>query len=304
MTTGLLNDGIEVVTTVLAAAKTYDLTDLATVHDELSIPASKTSDDTWLGRAIGQVSRLVMSATNRVFAPELVQDLFDLPRGRYQVPSNSQRLQLARWPIIVVASVVQTSAEGVTSTLVEGTDFRVDYAVGQLLRLDATTDIPTPWEPLPLTVAYVAGYGAAVTETHVVPATPFQVTVSQASTFSCDQSVSYNTGVALARVTGTPGAGQYSVAAGVYTFSLADVGQDLTFAYATAAIPLDLVDVALRLVAGRFRARGRDPALIQRDTPSVGTERFWFGGAPGQKGAFTPDIQAVLDTYRVPVAAT
>lgn len=74
----------DVVTTVLATAKTYDLTDLATVKDELAL--TDTSKDAWLARALTQVSRSMMSATNRVFAPEYVQDVFDIPSERSRVP--------------------------------------------------------------------------------------------------------------------------------------------------------------------------------------------------------------------------
>ena len=70
-----------------------------------------------------------------------------------------------------------------------------------------------------------------------------------------------------------------------------------------AAIPGDLAEVCLRMVTARWHARARDPNLIQRDTPGVGTERWWFGGAPGQTGPFPPDITAMLEPYRMPALA-
>lgn len=305
--TSIVSNGIEVISTVLASAASYDLTDLATVKDELSLQSVDTSNDTWLGRAISQVSKVVMSATNRVFAPEYVQDNFDINRNRYQLPMGTWELQLSRWPILAVSSVVQTVDLGgspATQTLVAGTDFEIDYANGRLLRLNSNTGRVMGWEAFQTVVKYTAGYGAAVSETHSVPANPgpYTVTVAGAATFSCDQTVAYaSSGVLLTPIaSGTPAAGQYTVALGVYTFAAADAGQSLNFAYCTESIPLDLVDAALRTVTVRFKAKGRDPSLVQRETPGIGTERFWFGPVPGQYGAFPPDIDAMLERYRVP----
>lgn len=292
--------GNSLIMTVLSAAATYDLTTLTTVRDELALKPADTANDTWLSRAITQVSKSIMTEANRVFAPEYVQDAFDVPRARYQIPNGAAELQLSRWPILSVTSVVQTSDTAVT--LVEGVDFRVDYATGALYRLDATTDTIMAWEALPVTVKYSAGYGAAVSEAHSVPGTgPYTVTVAKADSFSCDQTVSYASGTVLTPVTASPAQGQYTVSKGVYIFNAADAGQALTFVYCTAQIPDDIVDATLQLVTARFRAKGRDPALVQRETPGVGSERFWFGGAPGQTGPFPPDIEALVDNYRVPV---
>jgi hypothetical protein len=294
----------EPVTTVLSSAASYALTDLETVKDELSINDDDTSGDTWLTRAIAQVSKAIMNDTNRVFAPEYVQDAFDVRRARYQVPNGRRELQLSRWPVLAVASVTQIlDTSDTPQALVQGTDFRVDFIDGALSRLDANTGAVTAWEALPVTVKYSAGFGLAVQETHTVPATPYEVTVAQAADFSCDQSVSYADGTLLTPVGADPALGQYTVAAGVYTFNVADTDQALTFAYCTEQVPDDLVDATLQLVTARFRAKGRDPALTQRDTPGIGTERFWFGGAPGQAGPFPPAIEGLLDNYRAPVVA-
>lgn len=60
----------------------------------------------------------------------------------------------------------------------------------------------------------------------VIPTTPFQVTVAPPSsgTWSRDLGVRSSAGVPLTRVAAGPTTGQYSVAAGVYTFAAADVG--------------------------------------------------------------------------------
>lgn len=290
-----------VVSTVSAPAATYDLTDKDTAKDELGI--TDTSNDAWISRGISQVSALIMSETSRVFAPECVQDVFDIPPNRSQRPGGVSELQLSRWPILGVVSVVQGLGSTTPVTLIAGTDFRIDAEHGLLLRLNSDTGTVSAWEPMPTTVKYTAGYGALVQESHTVPSTPFQVTVAKASAFSCDQSVAYASGVFLTLVSASPGVGQYAVAQGLYAFNVGDVGQVLSFAYCTLSVPNDLADIVLRLVTGRFSAKGRDPSLVQIDTPGVGTQRWWFGSVPGQTGPFPPDIAASLDKYRVPVVA-
>lgn len=66
--------------------------------------------------------------------------------------------------------------------------------------------------------------------------------------------------------------------------------------------PPDLEMAVLRLVTARFKARGRDPFLRSQGEPGVGQEQYWIGALPGQTGPFPPDIAAVLEKYRVPLA--
>lgn len=66
--------------------------------------------------------------------------------------------------------------------------------------------------------------------------------------------------------------------------------------------PPDLEMAVLRLVTARFKARGRDPFLRSQGEPGVGNEQYWIGALPGQTGPFPPDIAAVLEKYRVPLA--
>lgn len=296
--------GFSVATTVLAAAASHDLTDLATAKDELALSSTNTSSDNWIGRAISQVSKGIETYTKRVFAPELVRDSFDIEQDPYpyQTPGGFAQLNLTRWPVIAVQSVAQVLAPGTTQALTQDVDFKVNAATGQLLRLNPYTGVGTAWEAMPVTVTYAGGFGAATSESAAVPASsPYTVTVSGSDTFSCDLAVSQADGTTLTRVSGAPASGEYSVAAGVYTFSAADAGAVLTIDYATLDVPVDLVECCLRLINGRYRAKDRDPALIQRETPGVGMERWWFGGAPGQEGPFPPDIAGMLESYRMPV---
>ena len=225
---------IRIVTTVLTPAENYDLTTLANIKDDLAIPAADTSSDATLSRFITEQSQLVAQYCNRVFPIETVQDSIILDRDAYpyQVPGTQAVLQLSRWPVVAVNSVVDQVATGVSSTLVAGVDFLVDASLGWLTRLEPTAGMPIGWRADQYSIQYQAGLF-------------------------------------------TPG---------------------------TTSPPADLEMAVLRLVTARFKARGRDPFLRSQGEPGVGQEQYWIGALPGQSGPFPPDIAAVLEKYRVPVA--
>lgn len=69
-------------------------------------------------------------------------------------------------------------------------------------------------------------------ESGTIPGTPFQVTVANSATWVDDYGVVYSaTGLPLTRVASAPVAGQYSVAAGVYTFAAADTTKVVLISY-------------------------------------------------------------------------
>jgi hypothetical protein len=77
-----------------------------------------------------------------------------------------------------------------------------------------------------------------VGEAGAIPTTPFQVTVANSALFFEDMGVVFTaTGVPLVRVPSAPATGQYSVAAGVYTFAAADttLGVIIDYTYTPAA---------------------------------------------------------------------
>ncbi|MDE1901306.1 MAG: hypothetical protein KGI37_06665 [Alphaproteobacteria bacterium] len=225
---------VRIVTTVLTAASSYDLTTLANIKDDLAIPTTDTSSDTTLARFITEQSALVAEYCNRVFPIETIKDVIypDRDPYPYQVTGVLSELQLSRWPLVAVTSVTDTVAVGMTNTLVAGTDFVIDAAHGWLTKIDPNTGYVTDWSPDQYTAQYTAGYF-------------------------------------------TPG---------------------------TTNPPADLEMAVLRLVTARFKARGRDPFLRSQGEPGVGQEQYWIGALPGQTGPFPPDIAAVLEKYRVPLA--
>lgn len=69
-------------------------------------------------------------------------------------------------------------------------------------------------------------------EPHNVPATTaYTVTVTNSATWAKDLGVTYAGGNPLTQVTGSPTQGQYSVAAGVYTFAAADASASVLISY-------------------------------------------------------------------------
>lgn len=151
----------QIITTVVTAAaasaggNAYDLTTLAIIKDELGITGSGT--DVRLRRYLTGASVAAAQFCNRVFVVETVKDEVWPQRDPYPylIPGGLMPLQLTRWPIVAasVSSVIENSV-----TLVDGTDFRVDYDKGQLARLNATTLYPRRWPAWPISAQYDGGF--------------------------------------------------------------------------------------------------------------------------------------------------
>jgi hypothetical protein len=148
----------DVVTTVLTAASApaggtiYDLITLDVARREINKP---NLDQDYLKLLIARASGAIAQYCNRVFPVETVQDEF-LPRRR---PSgyrhgygNIAPLQLSRWPVVALTSVVENGI-----ALVDGTDFRKDVGAGLLFRLDVSGN-ERLWPRALITVVYSAGF--------------------------------------------------------------------------------------------------------------------------------------------------
>lgn len=136
--------------TVTNPATSYDLTTLANVKAELSL--TDGASDAVLRRYISSASLAAMQYCNRVFSSEAVSEQFLPEHFHLPVRGGVKPLQLARWPLISVASVTENSI-----SLAVTTDYLSDPVNGQLTRLDSSADARR-WSPLPLIVAYTAGY--------------------------------------------------------------------------------------------------------------------------------------------------
>lgn len=141
-----------VISTVVTAASTHDLTLLATVREDFGISTTDASDN-FLGRAISRASAAAENFCNRVFAAETVKDEFLVDRDSWphMVIGGIELLQPIRWPIVSISSIVEDGA-----TLSPLTDFRLDGKKGQIVRLDSD-GYRKRWRGN-VAVTYLAGY--------------------------------------------------------------------------------------------------------------------------------------------------
>lgn len=69
-------------------------------------------------------------------------------------------------------------------------------------------------------------------------------------------------------------------------------------------IPADLQDAMIRAVCAKYFSRGRDPTLKSETIPGVYSASYAQPGAlKGSPSQFAPDVEAILQNYRVPVVA-
>jgi hypothetical protein len=140
------------ISTVTAAASSHDMTTLSVVKAELGI--TDTNSDEILSRYISEGSAAVENFCNRVLVVETVKDQFWPQRDpQFQIAIQGvDQVQLSRWPVISVSSVVE---DGLTLTV--DTDFVVDAARGSLIRLDSN-GYPTRWPAVAISATFQAGY--------------------------------------------------------------------------------------------------------------------------------------------------
>lgn len=131
----------------------YDLVDLATIKLELN--ATNNADDPFFRNLISRASAAAANYCNCVFPVETVKDevLARHSQGHQRtIPDRCYPLQLSRFPVTSLTSVVENGV-----TLVDGTDFRIDYDKGQLIRLGIDGH-PKSWTSLAITIIFTAGY--------------------------------------------------------------------------------------------------------------------------------------------------
>ncbi|KAF2991151.1 hypothetical protein OGR47_02715 [Methylocystis sp. MJC1] len=144
------------VSTVVTAAKSHDLTTLATVKEELDLKTSDATRDKVLARYITAGSKAIANFCNRVFAVEAIQDQF-YPRRDPPMriaAGGVDPIQLTRWPLVSISSLSENSR-----ALAENSDYIANYDLAQLTRYDVNT-YPIPWDEWQIVVQYKAGYAS------------------------------------------------------------------------------------------------------------------------------------------------
>lgn len=142
------------ITTVVTAASSTLLTDLAAVKGELNLTTTDSARDAVLTRYITAASIAIAQFCNRTLVKETVKDTFFLSRDNAPgaVRGGADPLQLSRYPIVGTPTVTEN---GTALTL--DVDFIVDAENGQLIRLDGNLQ-PRRWYTWPLVVQYAGGF--------------------------------------------------------------------------------------------------------------------------------------------------
>lgn len=217
-----------------------------------------STDDALLSRLITDVSGAIAAYLGRPsLTPRTLTERAD-GNGR-------TRLFLSHYPVLQISSlIIDNAAVAAAATPAAG----APQPLGYLLE---------PWDGLPpgrpqaldlfaacfhrgrqnVVVTYSAGY-AVENEAAGVPAAPGPYNVSAAVPFgpwASDAGATYANGIALTAVSGSPGAGQYNVSAGVYTFAAADAGAAVLISY--GFIPAAINNACIEWVAERYRYRTR-----------------------------------------------
>lgn len=136
-------------------------------------------------------------------------------------------------------------------------------------------------------LSYITGY-VVQNEAWTIPATPFVITALQPNgTWGQDDGLTI-AGVAGVPVNGTPTTGQYSVAAGVYTFAAADTGKAVVLNY--SYIPSDIEQACIEMVGEKYSYKGR----IGQKSKSLGGQETTTYNLAG----ITDSVRAILQPYK------
>jgi hypothetical protein len=289
---------VELLTTVLVAADDQTLVDLATVKEELSLDPNDTSDDGWLTRSIGQVSRSISNFCNRTFQIEQLRDLAYIQQDPYpyQTPGGVGVLQLSRWPLAnFTLGALRLAAQPGDRMLAITDDSQPDGVIsgpGLALGSTATVAGQTATLSLPVKAAMPAGtpiaFGIEVKQTTSLAAAGAS---ENALSAGIDYAVDANKGELI----------RLNSFTGVATLWEA-LPTTITYSAGFDAVPDDVVVAALRWMVLRKSERSRDPMLREFNEPLIGTKTYWVGGPP-TSGGVPQEIAALLGNYRTPVIA-
>ncbi|MDR3407072.1 MAG: hypothetical protein P4L68_01075 [Methylovirgula sp.] len=233
----------------------FDLVSLADLKTWLDL--ASTDDDALLGRLITQVSRATLAFLDRGnILPSRIVETRD---GR-----NDTEIVLRQWPVTSIAAL---TIDGIpiapAPPLVAGGPHRSGYLLetaenappGHMQRLALRGRLLTAGVQN-ICVTYTAGYQVSA-EPAVVPAVaPYEVLAQEPyGDWANDRGIVYANGTPLTAVVSAPGAGQYTIADGLYTFSATDAGAGVLLSY--GYVPADLCFAAMDWIAELYNYRSR-----------------------------------------------
>lgn len=307
-----------VLTTLITAPLSASLTTLANIKDDLDIPDADTSNDKRLTRYIAEESAAIANYCNRIFGLATWQDDFRPERGIWGEGTRGAHnpLKLTRCPMAV--NTVNLIGNTHSSSLVDGLSSTAGLAAGQLVSgpgipsgatiLSVNTGASSLQLSVPATATTTAvalSTGISVVETVAGTATGLTVgadfEIDKGSSLPSDEGPSL-----LYRLNhaGTPRTWPAAKITVVYQAGYLLPKTSPQNLNGARPLPLDLEGALLRIVVGRFRAKGRDPMLVEQSQgANLGTQRYWVGATPGQTGPYPNEIMSTLDNYRSVVIA-
>jgi hypothetical protein len=232
-----------------------DLVALADVKAWLDVTTG--DDDDLLNRLITQVSRATLAFLDR--AAILPATYVETRDG-----ANDSEVMLRQWPVTSIASLaIDGVAIAPAPPLVPGTPRQSGYVLepadlappGHMQRLALRGGI-FPAGVQNVIVTYSAGYQVTSEPASVPASVPYEIlALAPYGDWASDAGVAYANGTPLTKVAGSPAAGQYSVAEGVYAFAAADAGATVAVTY--GYVPADLCFAAMDWIAELYVYRGR-----------------------------------------------
>ncbi len=247
--------------------------------------ATTNTDDAALSRLITQITGAIFASLNRpAVLPQSYVENYDGKGG--------STLLLRNFPVTSVESLL-IDGLAVSPAGASGYGFVADLSDGSSdagMSKIALRGWLFNRGMINVQVGYTAGY--RVTDEPAIvtsaPVTPFQYY----GPWGSDLCVKYASGAALARVSGSPAAGQYAVDdAGNYTFSAADLNASVAISY--GFIPTNLNLACVEWVAERWKYRER----IGQRSKSLGgqeTVSYDLSAMPGIVKELLPNFRRVV----------
>lgn len=225
------------------------LTSLALVKQWLNLQPGDTAADAMLTTLIRNASAFVLTYCNREgFGKTLFNETYDGYGG-------PQRFLQLRQPRVISVSAVSLCGRVIAQAVGNGINepYRQGFSQDRQRVLLHGECFPNGRSTV--YVSYYAGYFKQ-SEPHVVSASSDPtLTVLTDEFWLSDESVTLEDGTALTKVTGTPGALQYKIVDGVYTFNAAQTDETVLISYSYC--PADLVGIVTEMVGERYKYKDR-----------------------------------------------
>jgi len=325
--------GPTIVTTVTVPAASADLADLQTVKRELDI--TDNSGDDVLSRWISASSGAAARYCNRVFAVETLFDQVYPWHGDYSVLRGERLdpLQLSRWPIAsppclaglaapmppLLASVaggalaaaryfVQIAYVTAAGETAASTEVSLSVAVNSLLQVPSppASSLATGWN---VYVSTTSGVGTLQNTSPIAIGTPWTEPTSGLITGNAMPGFVAVVENAVPLAEGVDFLVKYDVGqlvrlgSGLFPRCWPSFPVTASYQAGYATIPPDVVEAVVLLVKHRWFARKRDPYLRQENIPGVIESAWWIAQGPGTNGNLPPDVEDMLEKYRVPIVS-